>query len=258
MASPQTENGYTKIANELFDELCRLHLSGNEWSYLHALIRKTYGFQKKEDWVTNSQIALLTGMRKERVSEAKRLLVGKNIVTENRNSRISLQKDYDKWIKLRKNVTKRVLQKSVTGVTENRIPSYGKSYTQKKLLQKKHTKERKPPAPEIEKKFLFGEFKNVSLSLTEKEKLKEVYGRGKALELVEALGAHLKSIGKDKYASHYATIRNWARRDKVPEIEKPKKVKVEPERELTEAEKERNAEMRRKISESIKNKFKKP
>lgn len=105
MSSPQKENGYTPIANELLDALCRLHLSGSEWSYLHALIRKTYGFNKKEDWVTNSQICILTGMRKERVSEAKRSLINKNIVTEKRN-KVSIQKDYDKWRELRKSVTK--------------------------------------------------------------------------------------------------------------------------------------------------------
>ena len=105
MSSPQKENGYTPIANELLDALCRLHLSGSEWSYLHALIRKTYGFNKKEDWVTNSQICTLTGMRKERVSEAKRSLINKNIVTEKRN-KISIQKDYEKWQELRKSVTK--------------------------------------------------------------------------------------------------------------------------------------------------------
>lgn len=122
MASPQKENGYTAIANELLDVLCQLHLSGNEWSYILAVLRKTYGFQKKEDWISNSQIVQMTGMRKERVSEAKRSLISKGIVTENRN-KISLQKDHEKWAELRK---------TVTAVTENRNKSYGKPYTQKK------------------------------------------------------------------------------------------------------------------------------
>lgn len=110
MASPQKENGYTPIASELLDAMCRLHLSGNEWSFVHALIRKTYGYQKKEDWVTNTQISKMTGMGSTRVSEVKKSLISENIVTENRN-KISLQKDYMKWGKLRKSVIK---------VTENR------------------------------------------------------------------------------------------------------------------------------------------
>lgn len=121
MASPQKENGYSQIANELLEALCYLHLSGNEWSYIHALIRKTYGYHKKEDWVTNSQIGEMTGMRKERVSEAKRSLIAKGIVTVFRN-KLSIQKDYTKWEELRK---------TVSLVTENRNKSYGKPYTQK-------------------------------------------------------------------------------------------------------------------------------
>jgi phage replication O-like protein O len=110
MASPQKENGYTPIASELLDAMCRLHLSGNEWSFVHALIRRTYGFHKKEDWITNTQISKMTGMGSTRVSEVKKSLISLEIVTENRN-KISLQKDYLKWGKLRKTVTK---------VTENR------------------------------------------------------------------------------------------------------------------------------------------
>lgn len=110
MASPQLENGYTKIADEILTAFCRLHLSGNEWSFVHALIRKTYGYNKREDWITNTQISTMTGMGSTRVSEAKKSLISLNIVTENRN-KISLQKDYEQWGKLRKTVTK---------VTENR------------------------------------------------------------------------------------------------------------------------------------------
>ena len=118
MASPQTENGYTKIANELLDALCGLQLSGHEWSVVHSIIRKTYGYNKKEDWVTNTQIADLTGLHRVRVSEAKMKLLAKGVVTEKRN-KISLVKDYDKWVLLRKSVTKVVTEKRNT-VTEKR------------------------------------------------------------------------------------------------------------------------------------------
>jgi len=130
MASPQTENGFTKLANELLDELCRLHLSGNEWCFVHALIRKTYGYNKKEDWITNSQIATLTGMHRVRVSEAKSKLLEKGIVTEKSN-KISLVKDYDKW--------KSVTEKRNT-VTEKRNKVLRKSVPtkeRKKGIQKK-------------------------------------------------------------------------------------------------------------------------
>lgn len=134
MASPQKENGYTPIANELLDALCRLHISGNEWSYLHAVIRKTYGYNKKEDWVTNSQIAKITGLHPVRVSEAKKKLLELGIVTENRN-KIALQKDYAKWGKLRKTVTK---------VTENRNSELRKTVYTKDNITKDNNYPAKP------------------------------------------------------------------------------------------------------------------
>lgn len=122
MSSPQKENGYTPIANEILEALARVKMSGTEWQYLICLFRKTYGYQKKEDWITNSQIVQLSGLKKERVSEAKRRLIQRNIVTENRN-KISFQKNSELWKELRKNVS---------FVTEKRNNCYGKTYTQKK------------------------------------------------------------------------------------------------------------------------------
>lgn len=110
MASPQLENGFTRIANETLEQLSSVQMSGTEWQFVMCLFRKTYGFNKSEDWITGSQIVAMTGLKKERVSEAKKRLMGRKIVTEKRN-KISFNKDYEQWVELRK---------SVTGVTEKR------------------------------------------------------------------------------------------------------------------------------------------
>lgn len=104
MASPQTQDGFTKLANELLDHLATIQMSGSEWQFIMCLIRKTYGFNKKEDFITNSQIATMSGLRKERISEAKGRLLERNIVTEKRN-KIALQKDWEVWVELRKSVS---------------------------------------------------------------------------------------------------------------------------------------------------------
>ena len=121
MASPQLENGYTRIANEILEQLSCVQMSGTEWQFVMCLFRKTYGYNKSEDWITGSQIVKMTGMKKERVSEAKSRLLGRKIVTEKRN-KISFQKDWEKWQKLRK---------SVTGVTEKRNKVLRKSVNTK-------------------------------------------------------------------------------------------------------------------------------
>lgn len=129
MASPQLENGYTRIANEILEQLSRVQMSGTEWQFVMCLFRKTYGYNKTEDWITGSQIVTTTGMKKERVSEAKKRLLERQIVTEKRN-KISFQKDWEKWNELRK---------SVTGVTEKRNKVLRKSVNTKE--RKKITKD---------------------------------------------------------------------------------------------------------------------
>lgn len=58
-----------------------------------------------------------------------------------------------------------------------------------------------------------GEFKNVLISPEEMDKLKEI-APGQYQDYIEQLSGYLASTGK-KYKSHYATIRNWIRRDKA-------------------------------------------
>lgn len=127
MASPQPDK-FTKISSELLEAFCKTQLSGSEWSFIHALLRKTYGYNKKEDWITNTQIMEMTGLCKERVSEAKRSLIAKKIVTEKRN-KIGLQKDYELWAELRKNVTK---------VTEKRNSELRKNVTTIDNIDNRH------------------------------------------------------------------------------------------------------------------------
>ena len=61
-------------------------------------------------------------------------------------------------------------------------------------------------------KHKYGEYKNVLLTDEELQKLKEEYPDYE--ERIERLSSYVESVGK-KYKSHYATIRNWARKDKA-------------------------------------------
>lgn len=59
-------------------------------------------------------------------------------------------------------------------------------------------------------KHKYGEYKNVLLSDEELEKLQKEYPDYK--KRIERLSSYVASTGR-KYKSHYATIRNWARKD---------------------------------------------
>ena len=71
------------------------------------------------------------------------------------------------------------------------------------------------PSPKAKKpvKHKYGEYQNVLLTDEELEKLKEEYFDYE--ERIERLSSYIASKGT-KYKSHYATIRNWARKDKAP------------------------------------------
>ena len=70
--------------------------------------------------------------------------------------------------------------------------------------------EPEPPAPK-KTKHKYGEYKNVLLTDEELQKLKTEYSDDWQ-KRIENLSAYVESTGK-KYKSHYATIRNWARKD---------------------------------------------
>src|SRR4051812_4004780 len=85
MTNPQKENGYTGIANEIVDALCKTNLSPHEGRIVWCVFRKTYGFNKKDDWISLSQLVEMTGMHKAHVSQAKRKLLDRKIVTQTGN-----------------------------------------------------------------------------------------------------------------------------------------------------------------------------
>ncbi|BBL69817.1 replication protein [Methylogaea oryzae] len=62
MASPQTEDGYIRIANELLDAILMFPFSKRQLKVVLALIRKIYGFNKKADDLASSQLSTLTGL----------------------------------------------------------------------------------------------------------------------------------------------------------------------------------------------------
>ena len=76
-----------------------------------------------------------------------------------------------------------------------------------------------PEPPKKPTKHKYGEYNNVLLTDEELEKLKDEYIDWN--ERIERLSSYVASTGK-KYKSHYATIRNWARKDQVQQKEQKK------------------------------------
>ncbi|HID99981.1 MAG TPA: replication protein, partial [Thiotrichaceae bacterium] len=89
MASPQLENGYVRIANELVEALARTHLSSHESQILWALWRKTYGWHKKSDRISLAQFATATGLRKDVCSRTLTRLIERKIIDKNVNGKVA-------------------------------------------------------------------------------------------------------------------------------------------------------------------------
>ena len=69
------DDGYTRLANDLLDALIEADLTKHQYKVALAVIRKTYGFNKSMDWMTNEQIAEATNIPATRVSTAKNELL---------------------------------------------------------------------------------------------------------------------------------------------------------------------------------------
>lgn len=95
--SPQKENGYTPIANELFEAFYRCKLLEYERVIIMCIWRKTYGWSKSEDWVSNSQIEDETGIALPNITRTLNSLKEKRILVKN-GKRMSVNKKYKEWV----------------------------------------------------------------------------------------------------------------------------------------------------------------
>jgi len=80
--SPQIENGYTQIANELMDAIIQIRIPGEARQCLDFIIRKTYGWHKKSDAISLSQFVSATGLSKVHVCRMLNKLVVMNLITK--------------------------------------------------------------------------------------------------------------------------------------------------------------------------------
>ncbi|WP_080828232.1 replication protein [Klebsiella quasipneumoniae] len=107
-------NGYTKVANEIQQLKPRLRMSGREWQCFEAVIWLTYGWNKKQDRVTNTVIAELTGLSDSHVSDALKSLAERKIIFSQKQGvmkTVGINTDLSAWV-LDKPKTGKVFPKS--------------------------------------------------------------------------------------------------------------------------------------------------
>lgn len=97
-----TEDGYTRTANAIQDQLCKLDLSGSQFQLLNAIIRSTYGYNKKQDRVTNTYLAELTDLSDKAVRDGLQVLIDRQIIhcekKQGHMKLVSVNKVISEWV----------------------------------------------------------------------------------------------------------------------------------------------------------------
>ena len=127
MASPQVDDGYTRIAHEILEALGRTNLCAYESRVLHILWRKTWGFNKKADRISISQWQEYTGLTASNVCHAIGKLKQRNVIlaTSDKNggkghiTEYQFQKNHELWDKPLSEQT--VLEQTVLEQTTNTV-----------------------------------------------------------------------------------------------------------------------------------------
>jgi len=136
---PQLEDGYTKIANYWLDIFACTPLSGSEWRVLHAILRKTYGYGKKWDYISYGQFEKITQIKARHLTRIIKKLSDKKMILVDKSEYITkytLNKVSPKW--------------GIPQMGEESIPQMGE-YKRKKE-RKKYT-----PKGDKEKKRMYKE-----------------------------------------------------------------------------------------------------
>ncbi|HED4122985.1 TPA: replication protein [Klebsiella variicola subsp. variicola] len=140
------DDGFTRIANELLEAVMHAGLSQHQLLVFMAVMRKTYGFNKKSDWVSNEQISVLTGILPHKCSAAKSALVKRGILTQTGRV-IGINKAVSEWSSLPvKGTEKKPYLKKVTLPESGKksLPESGNDYYPNQVNTKdKHTKDNK-------------------------------------------------------------------------------------------------------------------
>ncbi|HFF6863431.1 TPA: replication protein [Yersinia enterocolitica] len=213
-----TENGYTRIANELLEAVIGSGLTQNQLLITLAVIRKTYGYNKSADWVGNSQLSELTGLPETRCSTERNKLVKMNILTMT-GRQVGINKEISSWqtkfngickpftetVKFTESV-KKTFTESVNPTLQNLLNTKDNNTKDNKDIKKILPAEVKPPAEKDKR----ATQKPVGFSPTEKhESLAAKLGVNLPNEF-EAFSDYHESKGS-KFKNWDAALNTWLR-----------------------------------------------
>lgn len=103
MANPQKENGYTAIANEVLEQLVKIPLLGSEFSLILFVIRKTWGWGKKEDFISLTQFQKGLSLSRPTITKTIKNMVTRKLLVkgyspDRQKIAYKFNKYYNQWL----------------------------------------------------------------------------------------------------------------------------------------------------------------
>lgn len=143
--SPQLEDGFTRIANELLEAILGFGFTQRQLSLIFTVIRKTYGYGKKQDDMSAAQIGKICGMGRNHVSEVIGQLTRLNVLTRSPGTYglvLGINKHHTQWCKEKVDSPKSglVLNQDKTSPQFGQVDSPKPGHTKENLSKEKQNK----------------------------------------------------------------------------------------------------------------------
>ena len=133
----EEENHFTQIPNELLEALAKTKLSPYESRYVFAILRKTFGYHKKWDYIANSQFAKITGIKRPHICRTEKKLLARKIITCVGN-KVGINASFDQWRELPAEVIITRRGKTVAYKGNKKLPAVVATKERKETIQKKN------------------------------------------------------------------------------------------------------------------------
>lgn len=115
------DDGYARLSNMLLEAYSGADLTKRQFKVLLAILRKTYGWNKPMDRITDSQLSEITKLPVKRCNEAKLELVKMNIIKQ-QGGMFGPNKNISEWcIPQNRGTQKTLLQKKKEKIIRPRI-----------------------------------------------------------------------------------------------------------------------------------------
>ena len=212
--NPQLEDGFIQIAtgkreNDILMALIKQRLNATQYQIIFLVIRKTWGFKKKEDWISLTQFENYLSKSRASVCKEIKHLVNNNLLVKKSiqgvRASYGINKDFLQWKQLVKK--NRLANKTLLTDKQNKTQPVNKTIPTKENITKET----------IQKKY--SSIKNLNQTTLEEIANKYKVPLSFVKSKLDDMTNWLESKGK-KYKNYKAALSNWVKTDALKIIQK--------------------------------------